>query len=495
MIRKSLSIQRHLLVSLTGAITALFGLGSLGIYFFMRHALYAQMDGHMERTAEDFIAETHRNHDGSVESGFHELELEDFGPEGSETTAFYELRDASGKSILRSASLGENSSIPFVEVEDGDHRVESLTLPDGTPGRIIYAPFSLVMERDSPDAPGESVEATGLSPDEIRYIENYNPLASENRALLSIAESLSPLRNTLAILAATLAVTGLFLGGATFFLVRRIVQNACRPILELSELTGKMGLDSVAAGLPDAGIPDEMRPLIVKFNELIARLDIAIRREKRFSMDIAHELRTPVAEMRTLLEVASGGSEADDEDPQEIYRTGAAISQRMSGIIEVLTAMHQGDLDEPDTAITPTLLSKIIRASIDNVEAAERSRIHILSPPGDEEPVNTDQNLHRAVLDNLIGNCIAHSPAGSPVEITCELKRIEIRNETVGLDEADLEQLHEPFWQKDPARAASDRFGLGLSLVDVYLKILGAEIGHCLEGNTLATTVVLAREA
>jgi signal transduction histidine kinase len=486
------SIQRYLVVYLSGAVIVLFGLSSIWVYLYMRHAFYKQADANLMRVAEDFIAETERTPDGTVESEFHDMNLENFKAGDSDRKAYYELRDYRGEVLIRSASLADSEQLPNRQVETGVFQVEHINIQGKYPGRVVFASFALALENQNLDDPGDLAEVASQTPAEKAYIETYDEGAPKNRVFLAITESTAELRQTLLILGSVLSLTGIILAGAILLLVRKIVLVACRSIVEISRITEQMGPDNLAAHLPVENVPSELRPLIIKFNEFIDRLDAAIRRERRFSIDIAHELRTPIAEIRVLMEIAADtpGNEAG-EDALGIYRQGAAISQRMSAIIEALTAIYKGNAAEiqPNLKLVPIEL--ILREAIESFSPQIQGRFRFESKGAGNVKITTDPDLLRAAIDNLLQNAAVHSPDFSDISVSCSANGFSIENVADNLGEGDLELMKEPFWQRDSARGAVDRFGLGLTLVDAYLRLLNGNIDHHLDRGNHTVKVTL----
>jgi len=492
MISRPSSIRSHLVVALTSALIALSGLSAFSVFVLMRHALSAQVDDALLRTARDFAAETKRTVDGGIKSGFHNLKLEEY--EGHhEDGACYELRDHNGNSVVRSQSLKTSVSLPFLAMSGDDAKFTPITLPNGRPGRLVQLSFSPLIEVEDPGDLGEAAEIAARTRAQHDYVAKYQQDTPSNRVHLSIAEDVGELRETLFLLAATLSISSLTLAVATYLLVRRVVRTACHPITELAAQTAGLQADQLHSRLPVERVPDELKPLIVTFNQFIERLDIALRREKRFSIDIAHELRTPVAEMRTLMEVACSASEENEpasfSDPHRIYQTGAAISQRLSKLIEVLTAIHGTEGHRIELHPEQIDLPAIVIASAKAHSVNSSDRLLVADPPGETGRFAADPAIVRAVVDNLITNALAHSPAGSPVEIRAEHCGFVISNYAPDLTDSDLVHLGEPFWQKDASRTASDHFGLGLTLVSLYLGLLDGRIVHKVEQGRLDTRV------
>jgi two-component system sensor histidine kinase QseC len=469
---------------LTISIITLFGISALGLYFFMRHAFYQQIDRNLIEVAEDFIHETERSPNGELECEFHELNLEKFSSKDFKGGAYYELRDHRGEPLIRSASLTGNKSLPYRPVETDTFTPETIKLPGNFIGRAVFTSFPLKLEHK---------ESKKFS--ENTFKESYNENDPKNRVYLTIAEDPVDLRRTLFILASALLSTGIILTGTIFLLVKKIVASAFFPILKLTKITEDIGPNNLQSPLPLNDVPIEFLPLIIKFNQALERLDDALSRERRFSIDLAHELRTPVTEIRNLMEVSADTAKGvNADDPHDIYLRGSVISARISKIIEVITAIYQ----ENPTSIqlNPEALSirSILSESIARFDEATQARFCFTEKKHTNYLIETDPSLLRAIIDNLLTNAAVHSPANSLIKISCLKNGFTILNETNELEEEDLPSLSKAFWQKDSSRTQSEHFGLGLTLVAVYLRLLKGQLNHRLENRKFSSNVTLPFE-
>lgn len=487
------SIRRHLVVVLTTSLIALYSLSACVVYYLMSRALTEQLDAGIVRLAKDFIAETERTVDGGIRSGFHDLELEDF--EGSSLGgSYYELRDAAGQSVYRSSSLDEGRTLPYLSTDGDLIAFQWVEFPGHHAVRAVGVSFPLKLEVTNPGDLADAAKLAARTPEQIAFAEHYQADDPQNRAHLVIAADARQRRSTLVILASTLIGTGLILVFVTYFLVRKIVARACLPLVELAVLTEKIGPDDLARRLPIEHLPIELSPLISKFNLFIERLDGAINRERRFSVGMAHELRTPVAELRTLMEVALASldlpslGDNSELNRAEIFQTGAEIGERMGKIIEVLTAIYESERRSLELSNEPIRVESLIKAALAALNPNSRARVDLeVESPG--EVIFSDPSILRAVAENLIKNALVHSPPGSLIVLSIRREGFTVTNQCHDLTSADLGNLGEPFWQSNAARSNPDQFGLGLTLVDQYLRVLGGQLAFSLERDRFSVRV------
>ena len=112
------------------------------------------------------------------------------------------------------------------------------------------------------------------------------------------------LDRTLATLQLVLAGSGLLLLAATALVVPRVLRRELKPLQSLAAEAARIDAASLSARFATEGLPGELAPIAARLNELLARLEDSFERERRFSSDVAHEFRTPVAELRSLAELA-----------------------------------------------------------------------------------------------------------------------------------------------------------------------------------------------
>lgn len=466
------SIREELLRSLFRSLIILYAIGSIVIYLIVQEAIERRTNELLRSKLKDFAEDTRvppddspgREHEmGNVFHDFFDSELG-------------QLYSNSGTPLRTSLALGENS-LPFRMVKDQSIPIENITLPNGKPGRVGFFSFYPKTHRRRP-------------PD-FRIPPLPDPVH------LSVAIPVTDERLTLRILGLTLLCTGLLMGAAVYFIVRYQVEKSYQPVKKLVNLTNTIQPDQLSLRLPCNDLPEELSPLVNQFNTLLDRLETAFVRERSFSGNIGHEIRTPLTELAALLgnAIADLEEENPEELPGEVYRDANQICEHMNRLIEVISAIHQAEsgreLVSP-TAFDPgeTLGDVISALSSDDIEI----QITDERKAGDKT-ITTDETLFRGILQNLVSNAVSHSEADSA--IVCRLDRgkgdtllFEISNTPQSIGPEDLARISEPFWQKDASRTERANLGLGLSLVDKYAELIQAEIGFSLKNKQFVATLV-----
>ncbi len=486
------SIRRAMLRSVTIVLIIVYGLGSLGVYLLVKRFLNHQFEDRLLHELLEAVEEAEVEPDGTVSFDFLELPEGAIAPAFEDVTEFVQLWNHQGETLHRSVSLPESIDLPRMPTADGKIKFHKLALPDGRRLRAASTSFQVAVEiLDEEDL---------VTAEEQAFIAAFDPDAPENRAHLTVTESDAALRKTLTVLALAQLFVGLLITLVTTLVMSRLVARTCRPIDNLAAVTAAIRPSELGVRLPTDNAPEELLPLVSRFNELLDQVERALHRERRFATDISHELRNPVAELRSVAEVAmidpgDGADDDDAENPQVIYAEMATISKRLGSIIDVLTDLHRAQAKAFSVDLQKCTPEPIFIQSIESLKKASVAREITIdfSPPsgGADEFVTTDPNLLRSIIDNLLGNAIAHSPVGSTVECSIDKNRIVVRNPAVSLEAADLEHLSEPFWRKDAARSDQSHFGLGLSLVDAYANLLGAEVSFDIRDGKFKVSVVL----
>ena len=317
------------------------------------------------------------------------------------------------------------------------------------------------------------------TPEMSKKVREQN--AAPLEAILTIGQDRSGLDRALNLIGLTLFAGTGAAAVAVLFLVRWSVRSGLAPLDELGVVVAEIDAAKLGRRLPGERMPAELRPITDRLNELLARLESSFERERRFSTSAAHELRTPLAELRSLAEV-NLTTPATTAEATESWNDVLASTLRMQSLSTSLLALATAA--NPANALAPerVALSEILQTVWDSHRAlAAKRRITPTLQPTDRY-VNADRTLLMNVLGNLLGNAIEHSPEGATVSVStaasASATKVLIRNPAPGLCADDIPQMFERFWKKDAARADGRHHGLGLSIA--------SELSALLDGNLTA---------
>lgn len=230
---------------------------------------------------------------------------------------------------------------------------------------------------------------------------------------------------------------------------------------------------AVAEGLLATRLPvkgrDEFGAWAESFNRMAEALEVKINRERRFTADVAHELRTPVT---ALVAAASLLKEHLAALPPEANRPAQLLVAdvvRLRHLVEELMEISRLDSGQEDVAPRPVELVEHVTGIV-----AGRGWGDKVAVSGTESPVWTDPRRLERVLANLIANAVEHGGAeGAVVEVAGNC--VTVTDRGPGIAPEHLPRIFERFFKADPARSAPGS-GLGLAIARENARLLGADL-------------------
>jgi signal transduction histidine kinase len=362
-----------------------------------------------------------------------------------------------GRRILaRSPSLG-GRDLPRSASPVRGFRFGDLTLPDGRDGRRVEVTFRPLVEPD----------------DEREAAVTRGPVG---RVTLVVATGAGGLNAFLASLHRTLPLFVVALLAGSAVLVWAVTGYALRPLGDLARRLAAIDAGSLRERVVIDRAPAELVSTIDHLNRLLKRLARSFERERLFSASLAHELRTPLAEMRAITEVALRWP---DDPASLIGALGEARSAglQMEKIVVSLLALARCESGQQALHLSPVSLREVVEACWTAVEAeATGKRLSaVLDVPADLV-LASDREKLELILSNLFANAVAYGSPGGRVACAAAASagrfRLSVSNPTTDLDVSDLPLVFDRFWRLDAARA-DGHVGLGLSLVAALCELLG----------------------
>ena len=246
-----------------------------------------------------------------------------------------------------------------------------------------------------------------------------------------------------------------------------IVGYALRPLRQFT----KQIEDIQAKNLQQSVLPQSKSVEIVRltsaFNRLLKRLGDTFLAQRQFSASAAHELRTPLAVMRTRFEVFDKNKNPNLPEYKETISMARTQIDRLSHVIDILLEMTELQSAEKNDNIS---LSELVEEVIcDLVAVGENRGITLSQNKGEAEVTGSDTLIYRAIY-NLIENAIKYNKDGGEVSVSVEehneFAKVIIADTGPGIAKEDWERIFEPFFRVDKSRSRSmGGAGLGLALV------------------------------
>lgn len=266
------------------------------------------------------------------------------------------------------------------------------------------------------------------------------------------------------------------------------VKRSLSSIDQLSEQAVRIGPQDSHVRLPVESIDLELRQLSTTFNRALDRVQDAYRRSEGFNADVAHELRTPLANLISGTEIILG----KPRSAEELRATMASSLEELELLqlmVNDMLFLARADSGAVAAELTPTCIRREVEIVLDYYEAmldAAKLRVNVV---GDAD-VLANVRLIRRAISNLISNAIKASPRDETIniEIQChdEIARIRVHNLGTGIPENDLPKIFERFFRVDASRTQRiSGHGLGLSIVNAIARMHGGgTFAHSGEGWT-----------
>lgn len=465
------SIRRQLNGTLFAAIALIECVGLGGTYWFLRDSLTEQLDSFLSTKAEAIstVAEVQRDDGSRINLAGKFLR----GLDEDDATDFYELWDSEGLVIARSETL-KQGDLPRPVGSFRHPKHWSLRLPDGKSGRAVGVEFP--SRRGA--SQGETADVVGTPPRSLQLV---------------VATNREELDEMLHQLLGIVLGAGALILGATALLVPYALRRGLAPLAALAHQTSRIDAQSLDARFAIAEMPEELLPITQRLNDLLARLQASFERERRISADLAHELRTPIAELRMLAESALTWPETRDSATD---RETLAVAQQMERLVRHMLTLARTESGQIELHREPVNLGALAQTAWRPFAA--RAVEKALDVTFDLQPLTTvtDRALWQGMLTNLFDNAVEYTPAHGRICIGCVatgegVGRFFVSNEAEGLQPSEVALLFERFWRKESARSGGNHLGLGLSLVRSFSTALGWEVSAELGPDKKVLTIQL----
>lgn len=236
----------------------------------------------------------------------------------------------------------------------------------------------------------------------------------------------------------------------------------------------------------------EIEQLTNAFNEMLERLSNTFAAQRQFSANAAHELRTPLAVMRTKLEVFEKNNNPSAAEYQETVHMIRMQTSRLSHVIDILLEMT--DLQSAQKQDHISLADMAEEVICDLTAVADKKEITITQNPGTAEIIGNDTLIYRAIY-NLVENAIKYNHAGGNVTVSIkeenEFATVNVRDNGPGIQQEDWQHIFEPFFRVDKSRSRDmGGAGLGLALVKEIARQHGGDV-YVVQSSKNGTEIAL----
>lgn len=274
----------------------------------------------------------------------------------------------------------------------------------------------------------------------------------------------------------------------------RIARKGIAPVQSMTETVKRVRSSTLSERIALAEMPSELSVLAETFNEMLERLEEAFARLSRFSSDLAHELRTPIGNIRGELEVALTRARSPMEY-REVAQSSLEECQKLTRLIDRLLFLARSEHPETQIRREKIDIEQELQKVTDFYEpaAAEREvRVHLQANP--ELVADVDRTLFQLAVGNLVDNAVRHTPAGGTVTLAASVENesliVHVTDTGGGIAPEHLPHVFERFYRADSARSHDGGgSGLGLALVRTIARLHkgNASIESALGAGTVVT--------
>ncbi|MFI5357830.1 MAG: sensor histidine kinase [Opitutales bacterium] len=455
------SLQSRLFVGAAVVTVLAVAGGALAIYFSVRTSLMAEFDASLTAHAQALASLTEQTPKGIVVE-IDPLMMPEFSRAGRPD--YFVVWSAGAAPVVRSSSAAADSFRKPARPREDGHPF-SLTLPDGRPGRAVVLVFPARVE--------DANETFTRAPDAAMLT-------------LLLARETAGMDRRLSGLSIVLACVSLATAAVSGGLMALVVRRGLSPVGALAARIASLGENNLADRLNAPSVPAELRPMVDRLNDLLSRLDAAFVRERAFSADVAHELRTPLAGLASALEVCASRRREPEVYEQTVIRCLATVRD-MHAMVEKLLLLARFESGQVAISPQPANLSELVADCLKPFQpriAGRRLQVEVSIPSG--LCLRTDPQHLRIIFHNLFDNAVSYANDAGAIRIAAAENHahavIRVSNTGSVLTPAEAERAFDRFWRADAARANTGlHCGLGLSL--------SRRIAQFLSGSLTATSI------
>ena len=253
-----------------------------------------------------------------------------------------------------------------------------------------------------------------------------------------------------------------------------VTRHGLRPLGEMTRSLERTGPTHLNERVAETGWPRELKPLAVAFDDMVARLEASFTRLSQFSADLAHELRTPIANILGEAQVALTRDRTSD-DYREVIESTVGECERLSGIVDNLLFVAR-----VDAAREPIARKQFdARAAVEKIATFYQTIAedhHVAISCSGEGQTYADPALFERAVGNLVDNALRFTPGNGSIQIVLAQHaadfEIAVSDNGCGIAPEHLPRVFDRFYRAESSRSA-DGAGLGLALVKSIVDLHG----------------------
>jgi len=353
--------------------------------------------------------------------------------------------------LSRGEYLIQETDVAHGRVESGNTESERLRFPSPQLRRALNHPVRIAFPVD-----GESFRFLAVR------------IGTPATTVLVVGKSLEGVQTTISRFMFMVFFTVPVALGLALLGGRSLSRRALRPIDQITRVAGAISGRDLSARVEVPAVDDEVSRLARTFNAMLHDVESALESQRSFVADAAHELRTPLAIMRSEVDVTLRELNGDDVRRGSLETIGGEVDRliRMADNLLALARIDEGRLD---LLRAPVGLDDIAREVVRTISRLATERGIVVAPSLAHADVIGDRERLRQVIVNVMDNAVRHSPTGGAIRIETGTEDgsawIAISDEGPGISPADIERAFARFYRAPSSRAGSSAgAGLGLSI-------------------------------
>jgi signal transduction histidine kinase len=465
------SLRSRLLAGTIVGMILLLSIFSLIVYIVIRNSLVKQFDRSLVSITQMLAASVELDGD-EIELEFEVQQMSEF--HNAEHPTYYQLWTEDGEVVARS---------PLLRTDDLFHPETPLGKPvsymepikfkrNGKPLRA----FALIFRARNSDSDEESTPP-----------QTSVPLLS-----LTVARDCSDVLDQLQFLRWLLLIASAVVILLSLLIAAIIVQKGLTPLNAIAAEIATITEDNLTKRITTGHVPEEIVPIKNRLNELMSRLEASFNRERQFNADVAHELRTPLAGIRSTIEVTLARNRQTTEYQQALSEC-LDITKTMQSMVSNLLMLAGLDARRNNVRIEHVNIAQVVDSCWKTYsEKAAHQDVSFDNHVDTDVTCETEHQTLSIVLSNILENAVEYTNTGGQIRATAQrnddLIEISISNTGCQLTTVQVSHVFDCFWRGDPSRSdAGVHCGLGLALVRKLTSVLGGHVTAELQPERVLT--------
>ncbi|MGF6602662.1 two-component system heavy metal sensor histidine kinase CusS [Paraburkholderia sp. GAS448] len=280
-----------------------------------------------------------------------------------------------------------------------------------------------------------------------------------------------------------------------FLMSWMLVRESLRPLREIARSAATVTVDRLSTHIEVDNVPSELAALVASLNAMLDRLHGGFQRLSQYTADLAHDMRTPLGNLRGSTEVALARPRSNEEY-QALLESNLEECERISRMIESVLFLARAEHPQFVTTLRDLDAAHELARIAEYFEGvAEEAGVRLHVTGGGR--LRADAELFRRAIGNLLANALRYTPRGGDITLeaaeTPDKVRVTVSNQGKPIDPSLLERIFDRFYRIDPSRRSDPKSagstGLGLAIVRTIMDLHGGT-AHA-ESDATSTRFIL----